>query len=92
MELLAGSRQRILAEPNLYLAGRAGVQEAINILSDAVEAGQLELADRERQRLQMMRDKLAALPDDEHVFIGEIVPTIDAARFVPSEYGLPAMS
>ena len=39
-----------------------------------------------------MRDEIAMLPDDEHLFIDETVPTLDSSRFVPSEYGLPVLS
>ena len=37
--------QRIVAEPDHYRAGRAAAEEAIDILSDAVDAGELALAE-----------------------------------------------
>jgi methanol--5-hydroxybenzimidazolylcobamide Co-methyltransferase len=84
--------QRIVAEPSRYSAGCAVAEEAIDMLSSAVKSGELALAERERPWLQIMRDEIATLPDDEQSFIDEMASTIDGWRFVPSEYGLPATS
>jgi methanol--5-hydroxybenzimidazolylcobamide Co-methyltransferase len=80
--------RRLVAEPNHYLAGRAVADEAITILRHANEAGELALADRERPWLDIMRDEVASLPDDEQTFIDEIVPTLDASKFLAAEYDL----
>ena len=60
----------------------------LTILDDAFKAGELVLADRERPWLEIMRDEVAALPDDELEFINQIVPQLDAEKFLPVEYEL----
>jgi methanol--5-hydroxybenzimidazolylcobamide Co-methyltransferase len=80
--------KRLVAEPNHYLAGRAVANEAITILREAVEAGELALAERERPWLQMMQDEVAALPDNEQTLIDQLAPTLDPTKFIPAEYDL----
>jgi methanol--5-hydroxybenzimidazolylcobamide Co-methyltransferase len=80
--------RRLVAEPNHYLAGRAVADEAITILREAFEAGELALAEREQPWLQMMRDEVDALPDDEQTLIDELAPTLDPAKFIAAEYNL----
>lgn len=80
--------QRLVAEPSHYLAGRAVAEEAITILRDAMEAGELALAERELPWLEMMEEEVAGLPDEEAEFIDLVMPTLDAAKFLPAEYEL----
>ena len=80
--------RRLVAEPNHYLAGRAVAEEAIAILRDAVQAGELTLSDRELPWLDSMQEEVAALPDQEQAFIDAIIPTLDPAKFLPAAYEL----
>lgn len=80
--------KRLVAEPSHYLAGRAVADEAIAILREAFEAGQLELAERERPWLGMMQDEVDTLPDDEQTLFEELAPTLDPAKFIAAEYDL----
>lgn len=80
--------RRLVAEPSHYLAGRALAQEAVTILMEAVEVGELKLAEREQPWLAMMQNELAELPDNEQEFINQIVPQLNAEKFIPAEYAL----
>ncbi len=80
--------KRLVAEPNHYLAGKAVADEAITILGEAYAAGELELAERERPWLDMMRDEVDSLPDDEQSLFEDLAPTLDPAKFIAAEYDL----
>jgi methanol--5-hydroxybenzimidazolylcobamide Co-methyltransferase len=80
--------RRIVSEPDHYRAGRAAAAEAIAILRDARQAGELALADRELPWLDRMQEEVASLPDDEQAFIDAMRPTLDEANISPAAYGL----
>jgi methanol--5-hydroxybenzimidazolylcobamide Co-methyltransferase len=79
--------RRIVAEPNHYLAGRAVAAEAIAILHEAQQAGDLTLSDRELPWLASMQEEVASLPDNEDAFIDAMTSTLDPAHFAPMDCG-----
>jgi len=78
----------IVAQPNDYLAGKAAAAEALDIIDEARQSGALKLDDRETPWIEMTRQALAGLPDDEAAFIDSIMPLLDTDRCVPAEYEL----
>lgn len=80
----------IVAQPNDYLAGKAVAAEALDIIEEAAAAGRLKLDDRETPWIDMMRQSLATMPDDEQALIDQVLPMLDTSRYVPAEYELDA--
>lgn len=78
----------IVAADSPYHAGVAVARRAIDLMEDAHAAGKLRIADNEINWLDLMRDALDDLPDDEGDFIDEQLALADASRFLPAEYGL----
>jgi methanol--5-hydroxybenzimidazolylcobamide Co-methyltransferase len=80
---------RIIADaPTHYQAGRAVAIAAADILHQAHDAGQLQLAERELPWLDNIRTAAAELPDDEQQFISEQSALIDPQQCNLAEYGL----
>ncbi len=71
-----------------YSAGRAAALTAVRLLREGVEAGELELGEREMPYLDMIARSVEELPEDESAFIGQMMGQVDTGRFVASEYGL----
>lgn len=78
----------IVAQPSDYLAGKAVAAEALDIIEEANQAKTLKLDEREKPWLEMMRQSLAAMPDDEQAFIAQVMPMLDTSRYLPAEYEL----
>lgn len=71
-----------------YQAGRAVAAEAIAILREAHESGDLPLGDRETPWLEIMSQSLEALPSDVETFIEQQRALVDPARCDLSQYDL----
>ena len=71
-----------------YHAGGAAAREAVALLREGHEAGDLNLSERELPWLDMVEQSLAALPADEGVFIDQMLPLADRTRCNPQEYDL----
>jgi methanol--5-hydroxybenzimidazolylcobamide Co-methyltransferase len=71
-----------------YQAGRAVATEAIAILREAHEAGQLRIDEREAPWLDIMSQSVEALPSDVQTFIEQQRPLVDAGRCDLSQYDL----
>jgi len=78
----------IVAQPTDYLAGKAAAREAVAILREGMNAGQLKIAEREQSWLDMMDMTLDEMPDDEGAFIAEVMPMLDSSRFIAKDYEL----
>jgi len=62
--------------------------KGLDIIDEARQSGALKLDDRETPWIEMTRQALAGLPDDEAAFIDSIMPLLDTDRCVPAEYEL----
>lgn len=72
-----------------YVANaRNGALEAIKIIEEAVESGQMRLSDLETSYLPILKDELASIPDSESDFVEQMLPVLDQSKFILSEYGL----
>lgn len=79
----------IVSAPTPYLAGRAVAACAIDMLTQGHKNGQVKIDEREIGWLDTMRDSVEAMPDDEDQFIAQVVPLLDASKYLPQEYDLP---
>jgi methanol--5-hydroxybenzimidazolylcobamide Co-methyltransferase len=80
--------RRLVAEKSHYLAGRAVAQEALAIIDESLAEGELKLSERELPWLEICRQEIESLPEDETDFIEQVLPQLDARRFLPAEYEL----
>ena len=78
----------IIGASTAYAAGKAVAHEALALLREGHDAGHLRIADNEQPWLDMLDDQLAALPDDEGVFIDQQMAQADTSKFVAKDYEL----
>lgn len=81
----------IVEQDTHYHAGKAAAATAIKLLKEAYENKQLKIADNETAWLDIMEETVEELPDSEEAFILEQMAMVDTDRFLPEEYGLPAI-
>ena len=80
---------KALIKGESYVANaRNGALEALNIIEETLQSGQLKLSDIEISYLPIFRDDLNSIPDSESDFIGMMLPLLDPGKFILSEYGL----
>jgi len=61
----------------------------LDILSDAVKSKELIIDDRELKYIDILRNQLDEIPENEDEFTATMIDEIDADKFIPEEYGLP---
>lgn len=78
----------IVGAPDYYHAGIAAARCAVERLREAQAAGQLKIVPRELGFIDNLTEQLDALPDDESEFIAQQKGLVDAAKYLPAEYGI----
>ena len=78
----------IVGAPDHYAAGRAAALAALAAMRAAHASGALLIPERELPWLSMMEQSVAALPNNESQFIGDMLAEVDTSRFRLAEYGL----
>jgi methanol--5-hydroxybenzimidazolylcobamide Co-methyltransferase len=63
-------------------------KKSLEIIQRGVDQGELSLDDRELHWLDLLRDQLDEIPEDEDAFIAEMKEEVDEEHYIPSEYGL----
>ena len=61
---------------------------SLDILQRAVDNKELQLDDREESWLDMLRDQVDEIPEDEEEFIAEMKDEVDDTKYRPEEYGI----
>jgi methanol--5-hydroxybenzimidazolylcobamide Co-methyltransferase len=80
---------RELLKGDSYVANaRNGALKALDIIEEAVQSGQMQLAANEQAYLPVLREELNLIPDNESEFVEMMLPFIDPNKFLPEEYGL----
>lgn len=67
---------------------KLGVLKAMDLVEEAVKSGLLSVQERELDWIARIRDEVGEIPSDESAFIDQMLPLLDATKFVPAEYGL----
>ena len=75
----------IVEAPNHYAAGRAAASTAIALIRKGKAEG-LRIPERELGYLDMMESTLEGLPDDEDVFVAEMMTEVSTGNFRPEDY------
>jgi methanol--5-hydroxybenzimidazolylcobamide Co-methyltransferase len=80
---------KALVKGDSYVANaRNGALEALDIIEEAIQSGQMKISDMESAYLPILRDDLSSIPDSESDFIEMMLPVLDGNKFILSEYGL----
>jgi methanol--5-hydroxybenzimidazolylcobamide Co-methyltransferase len=80
---------KALIKGDSYVANaRNGALEALDIIEETIQTGQMKLSEMEAAYLPVLREDLNTIPDDESDFIEERLPCLDPGKFILSEYGL----
>ncbi|MCL2365593.1 MAG: methanol--corrinoid methyltransferase [Oscillospiraceae bacterium] len=80
--------EEIVKTPDAFSRTVNTARLALEILSNAVKAKELKLDAKEHKWIDIMRDQLDEIPEDEEEFIAEMKEEIDEDKFIPEEYGL----
>jgi len=80
----------IVSVENHYTAGVAVAREAVALLREAHQAGDLRLSERKTPWLDTMDQALDDMPEDETAFIGEMMDEVDTSKFRAEDYDLIA--
>ncbi len=78
----------MIGSDSAYQAGKQAALCTIEMLDNAVQAGNLWIDAREKPWLEMMRQSVQGLPATEDEFIGQMENHVDTSRFRADEYGL----
>lgn len=62
--------------------------KALDILDRAVENKELVIDEREENWLDMLREQVEEIPEDEEEFIAEMKEELSGKRYLPEEYGI----
>ncbi len=80
---------REIVKGNSYLeAAILGCLKGLELIEQAIKQGQLKVEEREKVWVDRIRDELSSIPVNEDDFIDRIIPTLDATKWNPAEYGL----
>ena len=80
---------KALIKGESYVANaRNGALEALDIIEEALQSGQMKLSEMETNYLPIFREDLNTIPEDENDFIAMMLPLLDPGKFILSEYGL----
>lgn len=63
-------------------------KKALEIIQRGVDNGDLTLDQRELHWIDVLRDQLDEIPEDEAEFIAEMKDEVDEDHYIPSEYGI----
>jgi len=78
-----------LIKGNSYLENaKNGCLEALEIIDEANKSGKLKLPEMELGYIELLRDEISSIPNDEDKFIEMMLPLLDESKFILSEYGL----
>ncbi|HET6412909.1 MAG TPA: methyltransferase MtaB domain-containing protein [Anaeromyxobacter sp.] len=69
-------------------AARRGALCALELIEEAIRNGALRSSDQEREWIPRLEEELAAIPDEESTFVEMMLPRLDPAKVLLSEYGL----
>ena len=80
---------RALVRGESYVANAInGATEALDIIEEALQSGQMKLAEMETAYLPILREELNSIPENEGDFIEMMLPLLDQNKFTLAEYGL----
>lgn len=79
-------------EPTPYLQTKVAAWCAGEELASAVASGKVQINPREARWLDKLRKQIDSLPEKEEELIEEMLNGAYASKFIPEEYGIPALA
>lgn len=73
---------------NYIDATKKGCLKGIELIEQAIADGTLMDDPKETMWISILKDDIASIPGKENDFVTEIMPTIEAGKMLPEEYGL----
>jgi methanol--5-hydroxybenzimidazolylcobamide Co-methyltransferase len=78
-----------LIQGNSYVENaKNGALKALEIIERDYNSGKLELDGKELIWIDMLKNELISIPDNEETFISQTIDTLDKNKIILSEYGL----
>ena len=87
-EVVIELASEIISEPTAYLQTRRAAQVVVAKLQQAGERGELVYSKAENKWLERLSTAADALPEQEDVFIEQMLPKLDQNKLLLEEYGL----
>lgn len=80
--------EEIVKTQDPFLRTLHTAHKALEILDRAVENKELTIDEREENWLEMLKDQIEDIPEDEEEFISEMKDELSGKRYLPEEYGI----
>jgi len=81
------SREIIKGE-NYINATKRGCLKGLSLIENAIKEGTLLHDEKEDSWIEILKNDIESIPNDESEFVASILPTIDQNKIIFSEYGL----
>ncbi len=78
----------LVAEENYYNQAKAVAIKTLDIIENAYKNKQVKIPETELSWLEILRNQLENLPNDEQRFIERVLPKLDKSKFIPEDYDL----
>lgn len=78
----------IVKGSNYIDATKKGCLKALDLISGAIADGSLMHDEKEDEWINILKDDVSSIPENESEFIEMAMPTIDSSKVILSEYGL----
>jgi len=79
--------EEVVKTPDAFSRTVNVARATLEILNDAVKNKELNIDEREMKYIDILRDQLDEIPEDEAEFSREMINEIDDDKFIPEEYG-----
>lgn len=80
--------KEIVKGENYIDATKRGCLKGLDMIENAISSGALMNDPKESIWIQMLKDDIAAIPEDESKFVEEIMSTLEPGKVLLEEYGL----
>jgi methanol---5-hydroxybenzimidazolylcobamide Co-methyltransferase len=80
--------KEIIKGENYIDATKRGCLKGIEIIENAIQTGRLMDDPKEASWIDVLKNDIASIPNDESAFVEEIMPTIEPGKVLLEEYGL----
>jgi methanol--5-hydroxybenzimidazolylcobamide Co-methyltransferase len=87
-EVVLRISREILKEKTPFLRAKAAAYAAIGEIGKAIDNKEIAVKEKEYPYLDIMREQLDSIPDDEQAFTEQMLSVISSDKFVPAKYDL----
>lgn len=87
-EVVIELSKEILKYQDDFMRTKMAAKKTVELLSEAIDSGKVECADRDAAWLEMMGDAIDEIPDDRMEFYEEMKEELEEGKFLPESYEL----